>query len=88
MVSIFPDSILPILFGRGVTSLQIFHDNGLTVILVNFGIIPSILILLFIRKNYQFNEKTNFSLKILLFITIIINLVITEYFLVLDTFIF
>ncbi len=79
----FPDSILPILFGRGVTSFpQIFHDNGLTVILVNFGIIPSILILLFIRKNYQFNEKTNFSLKILLFITIIINLVITEYFLI------
>jgi len=79
----FPDNILTILFGRGVTSFpQIFHDNGLTVILVNFGFISSILLLLFIRKNYHFDEKTNFSLKILFFCTIFINLVVTEYFLV------
>jgi len=79
----FPDNLLPILLGRGATSFpQIFHDNGLTVILVNFGIIPSILLILFVNRNYNFFYKTNFSIKILFFVTVLINLTITEYFLI------
>ena len=76
-----PHNLIPLLLGRGMTSYnQIFLDSGLLFIILNIGILPFIFFAFYIVKNFNFKIELPFSLKFIFYSTIIINLIISEYF--------
>ncbi len=77
------NNILILMFGRGLTSYkQLFLDNGILFIILNLGFIPSIILVLFLIKNFKINVNLPYSFKFIFYSAIIVNLFISEFYLV------
>ena len=78
-----PNDVFSLFFGIGATSYeQRFLDNGILFIILNLGLVPSILLTLFFVKNFKTKIKLPYSLKFLFYLVILSNLFISEFFLV------
>ena len=78
-----PENFLLLMFGGGVLHFNtLFLDNGLLFLLLSFGIIPLIIIINFCLKNFNLKIQSHYSIKLLLALSIIINLFVSEYFLI------
>ena len=76
-----PHNLIPLLWGRVMTSYnQIFLDSCLLFIILNICILPFVFFAFYIVKNFNFKIELPFSLKFIFYSTIIINLIISEYF--------
>ncbi len=80
-----PDNLLLLLLGRGFVGYEnIFLDSGFLFVFSSFGLINLLILFFYLKKYFKFNytlEKDSIPL-FYFFILIILNLLISEYFLV------
>lgn len=81
--SLVPENYIFLFTGVGFTYYKfIFIDNGLVFILFSFGIIPLIFLMYYIKKYFNFKLTSEYSINILILVTIILNLFVSEFVLV------
>ena len=79
--TLIPQNLIPLLLGRGMTSYsQLFLDSGFLFIILNIGILPFVFFAFYIVKNFNFKIELPFSLRFIFYSTVVINLIISEYF--------
>lgn len=80
---ILPENLYLLLTGIGFMHYpNPFLDSGIFFILTTFGFVPLLYLVYFINKHFKYLSNIDFSLTILLLITVLMNLVVAEFFLV------
>lgn len=80
---LIPGNYLLLLTGVGfLYSEPLFMDSGIIFLFFSFGLIPLGFIYYYIYKNIDFNFTNQFSLNLILISTVLINLLVAEFFLV------
>lgn len=77
----FPVNIPLLLFGSGIVTTPLFIDQGLLTLIHSIGLIPTIIILYFFFSSESYSNL-NLDCKFFIFIILLENLFITEFFLI------
>ncbi len=80
---IIPENLYLLFTGIGFIHYPYtFLDSGIIFILTAFGFIPIIYLFYYANKHFKYFSNTDFSLAIIILSTILINLIVAEFFLV------